>query len=276
VTRPVVFLSDFGLEDEFVGICHGVIVRIAPAARVIDLTHGVPPQDVLRGAILLARAESFVPADAVFLAIVDPDVGSHRRAIALTTKAGAILVGPDNGLLSLAWEALGGVDAAHAIEAHEYRLHPTSATFHARDVFAPAAAHLAGGVPIEKLGPALSFSSLLAVAVPAARTKAGELRAVVSGVDRFGNVELFAREDDERDAGLTGSETVTVHVGERTWSLPRRRTFADVSPGEAATMLDSSGWLTIVVNRGNAAERLGLSPGDEVAVRPGPAGDDGG
>jgi len=103
VTRPVVFLSDFGLEDEFVGICHGVIARIAPDARVIDLTHGVPPQDVRRGATLLARSVGYVPHDAVFLAIVDPDVGSSRRAVAVQADAGAILVGPDNGVLSLAW-----------------------------------------------------------------------------------------------------------------------------------------------------------------------------
>jgi S-adenosyl-L-methionine hydrolase (adenosine-forming) len=268
VTRPVVFLTDFGLQDEFVGICHGVVARIAPDARVIDLTHGVPPQDVRRGAILLARAAGYVPDEAVFLAIVDPEVGGSRRAVALATNAGAILIGPDNGVLSLAWERLGGVCAAHAIEAEQYRLHPTSATFHARDVFAPAAAHVADGLPIEALGPAIPFMSLEAVTVPPAVTVPGELRATVLGVDTFGNVELNGTEDDERAAGLTGSERLTVQIGEKTWSFPRRRTFADVPPGEPAVLLDSSGWLTIVVNQGNAAERFSLSTDDELVVRP--------
>ncbi len=271
MTRPVVFLSDFGLQDEFVGICHGVIARIAPHARVIDLTHGVPPQDVRRGAILLARAVGYVPDDAVFLAIVDPDVGSSRRAVALTTSAGAMLVGPDNGVLSLAWPALGRVTAAHVIEAQEYRLHPTSATFHARDVFAPAAAYLANGLPIEALGPAIPFMSLEAVTVPAAQTVPGELRATVIGVDAFGNVELSGTRDDEEAAGLTGAEMLTVVVGEKIWSLPRRGTFADVEPGEPAMLLDSSGWLTIVVNRGNAAATFGLTVDDQVLIRSAPA-----
>jgi S-adenosylmethionine hydrolase len=247
-----------------------VIARIAPDARVIDLTHGIPPQDVRRGAILLARAVGYVPDDAVFLAIVDPDVGSSRRAVALRTNAGAILVGPDNGVLSLAWHAARGVTAAHAIEAEKYRLHPTSATFHARDVFAPAAAHLANGLPIGALGPAISFMSLEAVTVPPAQVVPGELRATVIGVDTFGNVELNATEDDELAAGLTGSEWLSVRVGEKRLSLPRRVTFADVEPGQAAVLLDSSGWLTIVVNRGDAAGRFGLSTGDELVVRRSP------
>ena len=276
MTRPVVFLSDFGLEDEFVGICHGVIARIAPDARVIDLTHGIPPQDVRRGAILLARSVGYVPDHAVLLAIVDPDVGGERRAVAVLTAAGLVMVGPDNGILSLAWHALGGVAAAHAIEAEEYRLRPTSATFHARDVFSPAAAHLANGLSVEALGPAIPVASLEAVTVPPAHAVPGELRATVIGVDAFGNVELNATEGDERLSGLTGAEALMARIGEKAWSLPRRRTFADVSPGEAAILIDSSGCLTIIVNRGDAADRFGLSTDDEVVIRRGPAPAEGG
>jgi S-adenosylmethionine hydrolase len=262
------FLSDFGLDDEFVGICHGVIATIAPEARVIDVTHGVPPQDVRRGAILLDRAVSFMPADSVFLAVVDPDVGGNRRAIAVGTKAGAILVGPNNGLLSLAWRSLGGVIAAHAIEAEEYRLHPTSATFHARDIFSPAAAHVADGLPIESLGPALPFSSLEAVTIPAASAVEGELRTCVLGIDRFGNVELSATATDLRRAGLQGVSALALEAGAGPAPpVLLVRTFADVHPGQPAVMIDSSGRLTIAVNRGRADERFCLELDDPVILR---------
>src|SRR6266511_4683271 len=135
----ITFLSDYGLEDHFVGVCHGVIARIAPNARVIDLAHGIPPQDVLRGAMVLAGAAPFMPEDAVYLGVVDPDVGGPRGAVAVRAASGALLVGPDNGLLSLAWEALGGAEAAVEIAAPDVLLEPVSATFHGRDVFAPAA-----------------------------------------------------------------------------------------------------------------------------------------
>ncbi len=267
MTRPVVFLSDFGLDDEFVGICHGVIATIAPQARVIDLTHGVPPQDVRRGAILLARAVSYMPGDAVWLAVVDPDVGGNRRAIAVSTKAGAILVGPDNGLLSLAWGSLGGVIGTHSIEADEYRLHPTSATFHARDVFAPAAAHLANGLPIDSLGPNAPLPSPLAVTIQPAVAVDGELRTSVLGIDRFGNVELGAEMKDMERARLHGTVALDVFGGDSSFVIPFVRTFADIEPGQAAVLLDSSGWVTIVVNRGNAAERFGLGVDDPVVIR---------
>jgi S-adenosylmethionine hydrolase len=262
-----VFLSDFGLDDEFVGICHGVIATIAPEARVIDLTHGIPPQNVRRGAFLLNRAVSFTPRDAVFLAVVDPDVGGNRRAIAVGTRAGAILVGPDNGLLSLAWHSLGGVIAAHAIEAEEYRLHPTSATFHARDVFSPAAAHLAVGLPIESLGLALPFESLEAVTIPAASAVDGEIRASVLGIDRFGNVDLSADDADLRRAGLQDESELALETEAGPTPVLLVKTFGDVDPGRPAVMIDSSGWLTIAVNRGRADERFGLEPDDPVTLR---------
>ncbi len=158
MTRPIVFLTDYGLSDEFVGICHGVIARISPGTRIIDLTHAIPRQDVMSGALTLGRATRYMPADAVYLAVVDPGVGSDRRSIALRAASGALLVGPDNGVLSLAWDALGGTDTVVEVTAPDVVLHPVSKTFHGRDVFAPAAAHLSAGMPLEGLGPAVDGS----------------------------------------------------------------------------------------------------------------------
>ena len=199
---PIVFCSDFGLQDEFVGICHGVIARIAPEARVIDLTHAVPPQDVLRAALVLAAAVPFVPEDAVFLAVVDPGVGAGAAGSRCGPRSGRLLAGPDNGVLSLAWAALGGPSAAAEIAAPEVVRSPASATFHGRDVFAPAAAHLALGGPLERLGPPIDPGTLASVAVPVPAVAPGEAGAVVLSADRFGNLQLAMRPEDLEAAGL--------------------------------------------------------------------------
>src|SRR5579885_3653028 len=160
----VTFLTDFGLQDDFVGTCHGVIARIAPDAHVIDLTHGIPPQAVLQGAIVLHNTIRYMPVG-VHLAVVDPGVGGDRRAIAVRTRDGRTFVGPDNGLLMLAADAA-GVESAHELVDSRYRLESVSHTFHARDVFAPAAAHLAGGVELSDLGPPVEPESLVRLDVP--------------------------------------------------------------------------------------------------------------
>ena len=162
MSRPIVFLTDYGTADEFVGVCRGVMLRIAPDARIVDLTHAIPRQDVMRGGLTLGRATSYMPDDAVYVAVVDPGVGSGRRSVAVRAASGAVLVGPDNGVLSMAWEALGGADTAVEITSDAIVLHPVSHTFHGRDVFAPAAAHLATGVPIGDLGPAVAVEELAA------------------------------------------------------------------------------------------------------------------
>src|SRR5215831_18384539 len=149
----ITFLTDFGLQDDFVGTCHGVMASIAPDARVIDLTHGIEPQAVLQGALVLRNAIHYTPAG-VHLAVVDPDVGGNRRALALATAGGRRFVGPDNGLLTLAADEL-GIESAYELAEPRYRLTDVSRTFHARDIFAPAAAYLATGVPIAELGPAI-------------------------------------------------------------------------------------------------------------------------
>ena len=192
------FLSDFGLEDDYVGTCHGVMKRIAPDIEIIDITHGIQPQGVLQGAIVLANTLPYVP-DGVHLAVVDPGVGSERRTIALRSGDGRLYVGPDNGLLVPAAEKLGGIAAAHEITNLEYALQPVSATFHGRDIFSPAAAHLARGLELEDLGPAIEASSLARIEVPKPEISGRRIRACCLYVDRFGNMQLnLTREDVEK------------------------------------------------------------------------------
>src|SRR5438093_113251 len=178
--RPIVFLSDYGLEDEFVGICHAVIARISSGSPVIDLTHAIPPQDVLRGALVLGRSIRYLPTDAVILAVVDPGVGTPRRPVAVETlQGGQLLVGPDNGLLSLGWAEREGVARAVEIADPKVILDPVSATFHGRDIFAPAAAHLASGVSLPELGPDVDPASLVEMHPPAPGVEAGRIDAEV-------------------------------------------------------------------------------------------------
>jgi S-adenosylmethionine hydrolase len=265
--RTIVFCSDYGLADEFVGVCHGVIARIAPAARVIDLTHGIPAMNVTHGAAVLCSAVRYLPEDAVYLAVVDPGVGSTRRALAVQAAAGPALVGPDNGVLSLAWEALGGAVGAVEITSPEVILRPTSHTFHGRDVFAPAAAHLAAGAHLSALGPAVSLDSLVRVDVPQPVVADGRIRCTVLALDRFGNVQLSATENDLDRAGLADAEELVLETDETgAVSMKRVRTFADVGPGQAAMIVDSAGWLAAAVNGGSLAEALRVSAGDLVVV----------
>jgi S-adenosylmethionine hydrolase len=261
MSRPIVFLTDYGRSDGFVGICHGVMARIAPDAPVIDLTHSVPRQDVLRGAVELARAIPYMPTDAVHVAVVDPGVGSDRGAIA-TAAGAALLVGPDNGLLSLAWEELGGVEVAVEIQNPEVVLAPVSRTFHGRDVFAPAAAHLAAGMKLEDLGPSVDAAGLVRLDVPGPMVAEGAVGARVTSTDGYGNVQLNATERDLEDAAVAVGNVLVVN-GRR---LPRAGTFAELPEREPGLIVDSDGYLAIVVNQGNAAQMLGLAAGDVVVM----------
>ncbi len=260
MARPIVFLTDYGLADGFVGVCRGVIARISPEAHVIDLTHSIARHDVLQGAVVLGRAARFMPEDAVFLAVVDPRVGSARRPVAVEASSGALLVGPDNGLLSIAWEALGGAGRAAEIAADHVVLHPVSKTFHGRDVFAPAAGHLAAGMPLEELGPAVRPDTLRLVEIPGPMVAPGAVGARVTGVDAFGNVQLNVTSADLEAAGLRGP----LAVGSQ--AVPRAATFSDVPHGALAAIVDSQGFVALIVNHGDAASLLGLSVGDPVVL----------
>lgn len=260
MTRPIVFLTDYGIADEFVGVCHGVIARLAPDARVIDLSHAVARHDVLQGSVMLARAVPYMPPDAVWVAVVDPGVGSERRAVAVETSTGAHLVGPDNGLLSGAWRELGGASRAVEITSEDVLLSPVSRTFHGRDIFAPAAARLADGWAVERLGAALDPSTLRTVDLSPPMVADGTVGARVVTVDGFGNVQLNARPGDLDAAGIVRGAEVS---GRR---VARVATFADVPRGDLALIVDSQGYAALVVNGGSASERLGLRPGDPVVL----------
>ncbi len=260
MSRPIVFMTDYGRSDEFVGVCHGVIASIAPDVRIIDLTHDVPRQDIMRGALILGRATKFMPDDAVYVAVVDPGVGSERRSIAVRAATGAWLVGPDNGLLSLAWAALGGAEAAASIEDSRVMLFPVSKTFHGRDVFAPAAAHLAMGAGLDALGPSLDPADLRTLEMPGPMVAAGALGCRVIGVDGFGNVQLNARAGDLEAAGVGE----VLQVAGR--PVPKVGIFADVPEGVLAAIVDSQGYVALVVNHGSAAEMLNLKEGSAVVL----------
>ena len=263
--RPITFLSDYGLADEFVGVVHGVIARLCPDARVIDLTHGVPRHDTRAGALLLARALPYMPAG-VHLAVVDPEVGARRRAVALrTAEEDRLLVGPDNGLLAPAAERFGGVVEAVEISTSPWRLEPLSATFHGRDLFAPVAARRATGDPLAEAGVPLEPGELVPGETTEATREGDVVVAHVVGLDAFGNATLDAQPDG---AGLRLGEPVAVRAGGRRVRAVVARTFADVRPGDMLVYEDASGALAVAVSGGDAARLLGLRAGDEVRLEP--------
>jgi S-adenosyl-L-methionine hydrolase (adenosine-forming) len=270
VSLPVVsFLTDYGLRDGFVGVCHGVIARGCPEARVIDLTHEVPPQDVHSGALVLASSIEYLPDAAVHLAVVDPGVGTARRAIAVLSRSGARFVGPDNGLLEPAVAASGGAAEAVEIGRSPFALAAVSATFHGRDVFAPVAAALAAGRALSEVGSEIEAASLVVLERTRASREGRALVAHVQYVDQFGNLQLDA------DAGDLAWVTAggPVEVVSSAWDRPPLAvshgvTFADVATGELILYEDAHRRPAIAVNRGSAAERLALGVGDELQIAP--------
>ena len=265
--RPITFLSDYGTADEFAGICRAVIARIAPGARVIDLSHGIARHDVGHGAAVLANALGYAPAG-VHLAVVDPGVGTARRPVAVVTGDGERhLVGPDNGLLSLALERFGGAAEAIDISASPVRLEPVSPTFHGRDLFAPVAAHLALGEPLAGLGEPIDPAVLQAVDRSEPDIEPGHgLEAEVGHVDAFGNLSLIATAADAEDAGLAVGNRVRVRAPRRSDEAIYALTFADADPGDMVLLVDSAYSLALAVNRGDASRQLDLEPGDRVVL----------
>lgn len=260
----ITFLTDFGLQDDFVGTCHGVIARIAPDARVIDVTHGIPPQAILQAAVVLQATLPYLPVG-VHLAVVDPGVGSGRRSIAIRTGGGRFFVGPDNGLLLLAAD-IGGIVAAHELQNPAYRLADVSHTFHGRDVFAPAAAHLARGVPIDDFGPAVPVDDLVRVAVPVPQLGRAQVSATVLSVDRFGNVALNLRRDDLSALGVAPGSRVEIRLTFDRYYAVVAETFADAASGELILYADAYGFVTVAISQGSAARLTGVQQGDELRV----------
>lgn len=264
---PVItFLSDYGLEDDFVGVCHAVIANLCPDARVIDLSHGVRRHDVRAGALLLRGALPYLPVG-VHLAVVDPDVGAERRAVALRLADDRFLVGPDNGLLEPAAELAGGVIEAVDIAHSPFRLEPVSATFHGRDIFAPVAARLAGGASLAEAGQPCDPDELVGIELPHPRIEDGSLIAHAVYIDRFGNVQLDAAHDDLAGTGLRLGRAVELHRDSRE---PRPaqfvRTFAEVERGGLLVYEDAHRRLALAVSHGDASELLGIGIGEELRI----------
>jgi S-adenosylmethionine hydrolase len=269
--RTICFLSDFGLADDFVGTCKGVIATIAPGANVIDLTHEVPGFDVEGGAEILRHATRYMPEGTVYLAVVDPGVGTERRALALGTDTGASLVGPDNGLLVPAAESLGGVVAAVHLTDTRYQLTPVSSTFHGRDVFAPVAAHLAAGRGLDEMGERVAPDSLARVEEPEFEKVEDFILARIMAVDRYGNARLSVLQED---AGLRYGDELTVDTGDGGMEVRYVETFGAAKSGELILVPDSHRRLSLSINKGNAAHALSLKVGSRVRLSP-PEGDHG-
>ena len=262
----ITFLTDFGLQDDFVGTCHGVMKRIAPEVEIIDVTHGIPPQAVLQGALVLANTIAYMPVG-VHLTVVDPGVGGPRRPLAIQDGDGRLYVGPDNGLL-LPAATRAGIVAAHELANPKYALETISRTFHARDLFSPAAAHLALGVPLADIGPPIDPEGLVTLDLPEPETSDGAAVATVLYVDSFGNVVLnLTREDVERIGIALGTRAELDLAGENYYAV-MARTFADARPGDVILYLDSYGNMSVAISRGSAARMLHASPGQRIRITP--------
>jgi S-adenosylmethionine hydrolase len=258
-------LSDYGRDDDFVGVCHGVVRSIWPEAPIVDITHGIRRHDLRQGAVVLRNALPYMPLG-VHVAIVDPQVGTERRAVATRTGDGRILVGPDNGVLSLAWAASGGVEEAVDVSRSPHRLEPVSATFHGRDVFCPVAAHLARGAELGDAGEPLDPSELVTIDVPAARVDDGEVLAHALVIDRFGNVALNLSHEQLADTGIQLGRPVEIEASGELYLATYAHTFADVKPGEILVYEDAYRMLSIAINRGDAAATLRLKPDQPVRI----------
>lgn len=265
MSRPILFLSDFGLDDEYVGVCHAAIARLAPGVRVIDLTHGIPAQDVMAGAVALASAVPYSPPDAVYLAVVDPGVGTERRGVAVEA-GGANLIAPDNGLLGLALMALGGARRAAELDPARVSPWPVSSTFHARDVFGPAAAMLASGASLEELGDDLEVGELSELMVGGPLVESGRISTTVIGIDRFGNLRLGAGVHALREAGLDDEGLLELEGRGERLTLRRVSTYGELNRDEVGALIDSAGWVAVVCNRAGAADRVGLRRGDRAVL----------
>ena len=256
------FLSDFGHADEFVGVVHSVIRSIAPEVAVVDVTHGIAPHDVRGGALALARAAQYL-CPGVVLGVVDPGVGTERRAVAIEVGQGAsVLVGPDNGLLASAVAMVGGADRAVELANAAYQLPRVGSTFDGRDVFAPAAAHLATGVDLADLGPAIDPATLRPGLLPIIGTEDGALVVEVLWIDHYGNVQLNIGVDDLAEWG----DPFTLVVADHRETITAQPAYAAIAPGAVGAVIDSSGLVSLAVNGGSAAERLAIAPGAELRI----------
>jgi S-adenosylmethionine hydrolase len=261
----VTFLSDYGLDDVFVGVCKGVMAQLAPHVRIIDICHQIAPQDVEQGATALVASMQFLPVG-VHLALVDPSHETPARGIAVRTGDGSVLLGPDNGLLSLAWEARGGVQAAVELTNDKLWADTVHRTFRGRDVFSPVAAHLANGVGLDELGPAVDETALARIAMREAVVDDDHVHAEIRSVDHFGNVSLNIARSDLEAAGIALGDTVELRCNGRTMTVPFTLTYGEVASGRLALCEDSFRAIQLAVNAGHASRHLRVTRGDPVVI----------
>lgn len=264
--RFITFLSDFGYTDDFVGTCHGVIKMVAPEVEIIDITHGIRPQAILQGALVLEQTLPYMPPS-VILAVVDPGVGVGRKPIAVRTAENRFLVGPDNGLLSLAAASLGGVEEAVELTCSAYSLPRVCKTFEGRDLFSPAAAHLCRGVAINRLGQHVPVSELQQLVPPAPQLAADGVTATVVYIDNFGNIQLYLTAAELESAGARRGDTLLVTHGDETWKVPFVYAFAEVEAEGLLIYEDSYQRITFAMNQGNAAKIFQIIQGDQISLR---------
>jgi S-adenosylmethionine hydrolase len=264
--RWLTFLSDFGFEDAFLGVCKGVIARTAPEVQVLDVLHLVAPQDVDQGAAVLASAVPYLPTPAVHLALVDPFRAEPVRGVAVRTADGSTFVAPDNGLTSLAWECCGGAVAAHVLDDPSLWLPSPSRTFRGRDVFSPVAARLAQGLPVEQVGTAVPVEELERRTVRQPEVDDDHVHGEVAQVDHFGNLTLNVQAADLEAAGMHVGDDVELRVGGKTLRAPFRMTYGEVPRGRLAVCEDSFRTITIAVNQGNAATTLRARRADPLVL----------
>ena len=269
----IAFASDYGLDDEFVGVCKAVMLGIAPGTEILDLGHEIPAHDVRAGSLLLVRAIQYLPDETILVAVVDPGVGTDRRLVAVEV-AGGYLLGPDNGLLAPATAMIGGPQRVVALENAEYRLSAPGPTFAGRDVLAPAAGHLASGVPITAFGPEVDPAGLVpgVVSLPEG-DGSGAIAAEVWWVDRFGNCQLNVDPEALLAAGTRPGDRIELRFTDGARTARWVRTYADAKPSELVVLVDSYGLLSLAFDREPAAVALGLRAGSPVTVVPERAGD---
>ncbi len=258
------FLTDYGLQDEFVGVVKSVIRSIAPGVEVIDVSHEITRHDVRAGGLALARAAQYL-VPGVVLAVVDPGVGTARRAVAIEVGDGqSVLVGPDNGLLAPAVAMVGGATRAVVLDNAAYHVPAPGPTFDGRDLFGPCAAHLCAGVSLLELGTEIDPVTLMPGVMPVGGREGDRLVAEVLWIDRFGNAQLNLDPDDLD--GLDGA--LTLRSGEDVRPLTRVAAFGDIPGGGVGLLVDSYGLLALAVSQGSAADELGLREGDQVHIGP--------
>jgi hypothetical protein len=259
--KVIGFMSDFDVKDDAHGICKAVMDGIAPGVRVIDITHQVTPFDIAQGARFLAGSAPYFPKDAVFVGVVDPTVGSTRKAIIAKSKVGQFFVVPDNGLLTLVQDR-DGIDAAHEITNPDWMIgSKLSSTFHGRDIFSPAGAHLARGDDWTQAGPALDVAHLVRLDIQTAAVDAKGLHGEVIGTDGpFGNLILDIPQPIFAQLGYQLGDAVPVTLNGKSLTIPFHKTFSDVPIGKPLFYIDSRGRLSLAVNQGNFAQTYRVTP----------------